>query len=185
MIAGLLSLLGSSFMGTILGGIFAFLNKKSDLQAKQMDLEHERAKWANDLVMRDKDISYAQIEAQGKLQVAVVEGDATTEAARFATIAASQTADVITADEIKEAGKWGWLLVVGAAMRSWIRPVATVILVGSATYLNWLLIDQLTHGWSSMTADRQYEMGVQAFAWITGQASAVLSYWFVSRKASG
>ena len=31
----------------------------------------------------------------------------------------------------------------------------------------------------------QFEAAMQAFAWITGQASAVLGYWFVSRGGAG
>lgn len=182
MIAALLSLLGSSAVGSLLGGVFALLNRKTDLVVKQMDLAQEKAKWEHDRLMRDKDIAYAQEEAKGQLAVAVVEGEAQSETARFAAIAASQQADAVTADEIKEAGKWSWMLILGMALRSWIRPVATIVLVSSTIYLNWLLIGHLTEGWATMTADRQYEMGMQAFAWMTGQASAALSYWFVSRK---
>lgn len=181
MIAALLSLLGSSAVGSIIGGLFAFLNKKSDLDAKRIDLEHEANRWAHELSLRDKDLEYAKVEAKAKQDVAVVEGEATIEAARFTAIAASQQADKITADEINAAGQYKWLLVLGSAMRAWIRPLATVILVGAAVYLNSLLLAKLTEGWDQLPLDKRYEAAMQAFAWVTGQASAVLSYWFVSR----
>ena len=181
MIAALLSLLGSSAVGSIVGGIFAFLNKKTDLDTKRLELEHETKRWVHDLALRDKDMDMARLEAQGKMDVAVIEGDAAMEAARFVAIGQSHAADRISADEIRAAGKWGWMLAVGSAMRAWIRPIATVVLVGAAVYLNWLLIDKLTAGWAALTAAQQYESAMQAFAWITGQASAVLGYWFVSR----
>lgn len=181
MIAALLSLLGSSAVGSIIGGVLAFMNKRTDLDAKRMDLEHEAKRWEHDLVLRDKDLEYAKVEAQGKMDVAVVEGDATVDAARFAAIAASQQADKISADEINAAGKYKWMLVLGSAMRAWIRPLATVLLVGAAVYLNGLLLNKLTEGWDQLSMDQRYEAAMQAFAWITGQASAVLSYWFVSR----
>ena len=181
MIAALLSLLGSSAVGSIVGGIFAFLNKKSDLDTKRMELDHEVSKWAHDLKLRDKDLEFAAAEAKGRLDVAVVEGDAAIETARMSAIGVSQQADKISADEIRAAGKLGWMLVIGSAMRAWVRPLATVILTGAAIYLNWLLIDKLVAGWSTLTPSQQYEAAMQAFAWVTGQAAACLSYWFVSR----
>lgn len=181
MIAALLSLLGSSAVGSIIGGLFGFLNRKTDIDLKRLDMEHERAKWTNDLVMRDKDIAYAQAEAQGRKDVSVIEADAAIESARMNAIAISHQSDKISADEIKAAGSWGWLLVLGSALRAFIRPVITIVLTGAACYLNWLLIEKLTEGWASLTTQQQYEAAMQAFAWITGQAGAVLGYWFVSR----
>lgn len=181
MIAALLSLLGSSAVGSIIGGLFAFLNKKSDLDAKRIDLEHEANRWAHELSLRDKDLEYAKVEAKAKQDVAVVEGEATIEAARFTAIAASQQADKITADEINAAGQYKWMLVIGSAMKACIRPVITAVLVGAAVYLNYILIGKLTENWATLDKTQQFEASMQAFAWITGQASAVLGYWFVSR----
>ena len=184
MIAALLSILGSSAVGSILGGIFAFLNKKSDLDAKRMDLDHEKAKWAHDLAVKDKDLEYVRVEAQGRKDVAIVEGDYSAEVARMQAIGIAQQADQITADEIRAAGTWGWMLVIGAALKSWIRPMITIVLTGAAVYLNWLLIDKLALNWQSMSLVQQYDASMQAFAWVTGQAAACLSYWFISRGTS-
>lgn len=184
MIAALLSILGSSAVGSILGGVFALLNRKSDLEAKRLELEHERGKWAHEAILRDKDISLASAEAQGRKEVAIIEGDATIESARMGAIAAAQQADMISADEIKAAGQLGWVFVLASAFNKLIRPISTVILTGAAVYLNWILIDKLSDGWATMTTAQQYDASMQAFAWITGQAGAVLGYWFVSRGSS-
>lgn len=181
MITAILSLLGSSAFGTIIGGFLAFLNKKTDIDLKRMDLDHERARWSHDLLLRDKDLEYAKVEAQGKKEVAMVEGDAAMEAARFAAIGQSFVADSLDPDVLKQAGKYKWMLVLGGAMRTWIRPVLTVVLAGAAIYLNFLLIGRLVDVWPSLDKAQQFEMGMQAFAWVTGQAAAVISYWFVSR----
>jgi hypothetical protein len=181
MIAALLSILGSSAVGSILGGIFAFLNKKSDLDARRLDLDHEKAKWAHDLVVKDKDLEYIRIEAQGRKDVAIVEGGYSAEVARMQAIGIAQQADQITADEIRAAGTWGWMLVIGAALKSWIRPLTTVVLTSAAIYINWLLIDKLAGNWTFMSQAQQYDASMQAFAWISGQAAACLSYWFISR----
>lgn len=184
MISAILSLLGSSAVGSILGGIFAFLNRKADLQVKQMELAHETARWAHDLAVKDKDLEFAKAEAAGRKDVAIVEGEATIEAARFTAIAAANQADRVTADDLNAAGRWRWMLVAAATFNRLIRPAATVILTTVALYLNGLLIGKLIDTWPGLTQAQQYDAAMQAFAWITGQAGAALGYWFVSRGSS-
>lgn len=184
MIAAILSLLGSSAVGTILGGIFAFLNKKADLETRKMELEHEINRWTHDLALRDKDLEYAREEAAGRKDVAIVEADGASEVARLQAIAAAQVADKITADEIKAAGSWGWLLVAVSAINKIIRPMLTFVLAGTAIWVNLVLIAKLGDAWASYTPAQQYDAAMQAFAWITGQAGAVIGYWFVARGSS-
>lgn len=184
MIAAILSLLGSSAVGTILGGIFAFLNKKADLETRKLELSHEVDKWTHDLALRDKDLEYAKQEAQGKIEVAVIETDGASEVARLQAIAVAQAADKITADEIVAAGSWGWLLVAVSAINKIIRPLLTFILAGCAIWVNLVLISRLGDSWATYTAAQQYDAALQAFAWVTGQAGTVIGYWFVARGSS-
>lgn len=184
MIAGLLSLLGSSAVGSLLGGIFAFLNHRTDLETKKIELAHETDKWAHDLKLRSADLEMAKEEAKARLDVAVVETDGAIETARMAAIAASQVADRVTADDIKAAGKLGWMLVIAAVVNKLIRPIATIALAGTAIYLNLVLVSKMTDNWGALTVAQQYDAVMQATAWITGQAGAVLGYWFVSRGTS-
>jgi hypothetical protein len=184
MISAILSLLGSSAVGSILGGIFAFLNRRADLQAKQMDLVQEQARWAHDLALKDKDLEFAKAEAAGRKDVAIVEGEATIESARFTAIAAANQADRVTAEELVSAGNWrGWLVLVSVLNRL-VRPGATVILAAAAIYLNLLLIGMLVDTWQDLSQLQRYDAAMQAFAWITGQAAAALGYWFVARGTS-
>lgn len=179
MISAILALLGSSAVGSIIGGVFAFLNRKADIEAKRLDHGHE-------LELRRADMELARLEADGRLQVAVVEADGAAEAARMQAIGQAHMADALDAQAIKAAGKTGGLLLVLTdVFRRLIRPVITVALVGAALYLNWLLIDRLVMMWPGLHRDQQFDAGMQAFAWITGQASAVLGYWFVSRGGAG
>ncbi|CAB4194499.1 hypothetical protein UFOVP1254_90 [uncultured Caudovirales phage] len=184
MITGILSILGSSAFGSLLGGLFAWLNRKSDIEAKRIDLAHEAAKWAHDLLVKDKDLEYAKVEAAGRKDVAIIEGEASMQTARFNAIAAAQEADRITADELKAAGKWKWLLVWAATFNKLIRPLATVLLTGAAIYINFLFVGKLIDVWPNLDKTQQYDAAMQAFAWITGQAGACLGYWFVSRGSS-
>ena len=184
MIAALLSLLGSSAVGSIIGGIFAFLNKKSDFEVKKLDLEQERFKWGHELELRDKDIALAQAEAAGRKEVAIIEGDSQVEAARMQAIAVVQESDKVSADEIKSAGSLGWMYVIAAVFNKLIRPISTVILTYAAISLNWVIFGRLTENWAMLTDAQQFEISMQALAWVTGQGSAVISYWFVSRGSS-
>lgn len=181
MISAILTLLGSSAFGTILGGIFAILNRKADIEAKRLDLAHERDRWAHELQRRAADLEQVKAEAAGRREVAVIEGESAIESARMNALGAAHEADKVTAEELKAAGKWRWMLVVGSALRTLIRPVLTIVLVCSAIYLNFVFIEALRGDWPAMTAQQRFDAGMQAFAWITGQASAVLSYWFLSR----
>lgn len=179
MITALLSLLGSSAVGSIIGGVFAFLNRKVDIDAKRLDHSHE-------LELRRSDMELARLEAEGRLQVAMVEADGLAEAARMQAIGQAHMADALSAGQIKAAGRvGGFLLVFTDVFRRLIRPAITVALVGAALWLNWLLIERLGAGWEQLPTTMQFEAAMQAFAWITGQASAVLGYWFVSRGGAG
>lgn len=184
MLTGIISLLGSSAVGTLLGGVFAWLNKKSDLEVKKLELAHEVNKWSHDLAVKDKDLEYAKVEAEGKKTVAIVEGDSAVDAARMAAISASFQADKLSAEELKAAGSWRWLLVLANATTKFVRPALTIALAGTAIYINLLLIQFFTSNWQLMTNDQRYDSGMQAFAWLTGQAAVVISYWFVSRNQS-
>lgn len=181
MIAALLSLLGSSAVGSLIGGVFAFMNRKADIDARKMDLEHEEKRWGHELAVKRSDLEIAQAEAQGKLNVAVVEAEGLVDSARMQAIAKANEADKTTAGEINAAGKLGWVFVLASAFNKVIRPVLTVILAGAALFLNWLVIDKLTANWGALTPVQQFETGMQAFAWVTAQSSMAFSYWFVSR----
>ena len=184
-LSAIVSLLGSSFVGSLVGGIFGLLNRKTDIESKRLDLDHEAARWAHDASMRDKDLEVAKVEATGRKDVAIVEADGAIETARMNAINAAQAADRVTAEELRAAGKLRWLLVLAMAFSKWVRPMATVALGGAAIYVNLVLLERFVAGWAVLTAEQRYEISIQAFSWITGQASAVFGFWFVSRSSAG
>lgn len=183
MIEILSMLLGSSALGTLIGGVFAYLNRKSDVEAKKVDREAAKDRYEYDIRLRDKDIEQVKAEAAGRREVAIVEGEASMESARLAAIAASHQADRVSADELREAGWWRWLLVMGAAMRTWVRPVATVALTTMALYLSALLIERLMEPatWAALPITDKLSLGMAALNWVFAQGGSALGYWFVSR----
>jgi seryl-tRNA(Sec) selenium transferase len=76
MLSAILAILGSSTVGSLIGGIFAFLNKKADIEIKKLDQAHE-------LELRKEDRELAKVEAEGRLQVAVAEAEGSIESARM------------------------------------------------------------------------------------------------------
>lgn len=181
----ILALLGSGAVGSIIGGVFAFLNRKEAAKAKVIENEHEQKRWEHNLKEREADLKIVQAEAGGRFQVAQAEAEGVAEAARFTALTEAHKGDAVGSDEIKAAGKLGWLFVLVSAFAKIIRPAMTVALVGAALYVNWLLIEKLGFVWGDLTTDQQISTGMQAFSWVTAQGSVVISYWFVSRGNSG
>lgn len=182
-ISGLLSILGSSAVGSLIGIVGGILNRKADIEAKRLDLDHEAKRWVHEVNLRDKDIEYAKTEAAGRRDVAIEEAEGLIESARFKAMGEAQTADAIDAGDIKKAGKWAWAVAISFLLNKVIRPVLTIVLCFVALKVNWLVLDFFTAGWSAFTLEQKYDAGMQALAWVMGQASAVIGYWFMSRGA--
>jgi hypothetical protein len=185
MMTAILSFLGSSTVGSLVGGLLGIWNKKNDLELKKLDHEQERARWSHELDSKKADLEIVRAEAQGSKEVAIIEGEAAIGAARMAAIAKVNQADRITAEEITAAGKWGFLLVLNRALTTFVRPSLTYLVGMTAVIVNCIVIHYfLTISYAEIPADKQLEVGLQAFAWITGQASAMFTYWFVARGCS-
>jgi predicted DNA binding protein len=184
MFAGLIALLGSSAFGSIIGGAFAWLNKKNDLQIKAMEIEQENKRLAHELASKRLDMELIQAEAKGKAEVAVIEGNTSIETARMAAIAEAQKADALSSGVVKEAGWWKWVLIIPEGLRRLVRPVLTILLTTGALMITNSIMMKLENGWSDFTPTQRYELVIQAISWVMAQASAAISYWFVSRGSS-
>jgi hypothetical protein len=185
----ILEFLGSSVFGTLLGGFFAFMNKRNELEAKRLDHAHAEKQWVAQreerVELRGVDLQIAQAEAQRAKDVAVAESEGRIESARMSALAAAQTADKVTAEELKAAGKWRWVLVLATGFNKLIRPIATITLTYYAVRLSLLLIERMTGAdWGVFSATQKFDTGMEAFRWVTAQASAALGYWFMARGSS-
>ncbi len=172
MLAALLAILSSSTVGTIVGGVIGWFNRRTDLQSKQLDQAHERAKWASELAAKDKDLAIMQAEANGKREVAVVEGQATVEKAAYEAMSAAYAEDSAPSTGAMD------------GLRKSVRPVLTYVLVESALVVNGVLAWLMLKYWATLDKETQTQLVLGAVAWITAQASAVIGFWFVSRPAT-
>lgn len=179
----IMAILGSGPIGALVGGVLGYFNRKIDLQAKQIDAQLERDRWTHDAAMRQVDLEQTKAEADGMRAVKQIEADGMVEAARMAAIAQAQASDRPSADVFREAGSWGrGVLVLVTALQSVVRPLLTMLLIGTALWLNIELL-MLLRGqtWARLDALEQRDLALEALRWTTTQASVVVGYWFVSR----
>lgn len=172
MISGILSILGSSFMGTLLGGVFALMNKREDTKLEIKKLE-------NELALRDKDIELAKVEANGQMFIA----SENAEAARFGAIGVTAEADKLDPESLKQAGRLKFIFILAEAYRKIMRPAITTALLLGALWANWIVFTHIQATWVELNSKEQLDLVLQAFGWVTGQASACVAYWMVSRGA--
>ena len=179
----IMAVLGSGPIGALIGGVFGYFNRKTDLEAKRIDAQLERDRWGHETSMRQLDLEQTKAEADGQRAVKQLEADAAAEIARVGAIAQSQASDKVSAEVFREAGGWGkFVLVMVTALQALIRPVLTVLLVGTALWLNLELLLMLRGDtWASLKPIEQRDLALEAFRWTMAQASMCVSYWMVSR----
>lgn len=168
--AELLTFLGSSVMGTFLGGVFALLNKKQEIGLEMSRLTHAQS-------MRDKDIQLAKEEIRG---ITMVAGEHT-EAARFIAIGKTAEADKLDPELLKQAGWWRWLFVLVEAYRKAMRPLVTTLVLAAALISSYIIFTHLDVTWVTLTSKEKTDLVLQTMAWVFGQSSAAVSYWLVAR----
>lgn len=177
------AILGSGPIGALVGGLLGYFNRRIDLEAKRIDVQLERDRWAHQAAMRQVDLEQTKAEADGMRAVKQIEADGLAEAARLQAIAQAQAADRVPADVFREAGGWGrGVLVLVTALQSIIRPLLTVALIGTALWLNLELL-MLLRGqtWARLEPLQQRDLALEALRWTMAQGSMAASYWFVSR----
>lgn len=187
MFTALMALLGSSPVGAIIGGLFAFLNKKNDLEVRRLEFEQESKRWQFELDSKEKDIALVKMEAESRKDVAIVEGDARIEQARAEAIASINESERIDAATLTAAGSniARYIIITTNTLSKVVRPVITLLFMASVVSINTLVVSKLMEVWPEMDEARQMEISMYVLAWFLGQASAIIQYWFVSRGSSG
>lgn len=187
MFTALMALLGSSPVGAIIGGLFAFLNKKNDLETRRMELEQESKRWQFELDSKEKDMALAKMEADGRKDVAIVEGDARIEQARAESIASINESERLDAATLTASGNgfMRFLLVFAYTFSKLVRPTVTLFFMVSVVSVNTMVVGKLMEIWPTLDEARQIEITMYCVSWIFGQAATVISYWFVARGSSG
>lgn len=180
----ILSILGSSGFGALLGSATGLVKQWFDQKNKQLELAHERARWDFDLQAKRIDLDIAKAEAEGNRAVAIVEGSAQVESSAYQALAAAYASDKVSdkAWEVMGKSPVGRFFLVGAEfLQRSVRPVLTYALTGTALYLNIWVSQYVSSMWPMLLPDQRLALITQVFSWVFFQASAVVSYWFVNR----
>lgn len=166
MFSGLVALFGTSGFGAILGALGGLVNRWMDFKTKTLEIELKKMDHAHDEKMREIDLQAMQMEVDGKIQVATIEGEAKVEAAGYAALSASYDHD----SKLKGTPFTDFC-------RAIIRPLITVIFVGIICYVNYRV-------WSIMDSQKLELTAAQLFEiirWTLFEASVVIGWWFAAR----
>jgi hypothetical protein len=181
---GLATLAGSSGVGAIVGGVAALLRRREDRQARRDEMEHERAKWANDreaeqarLLAQER---IATAEADGQLKVRLAEGEFDVAKADRAIIA--QQLAGIARVQVAEASEPDDRI---SQLRRAIRPVVTIwlLLLASGIVLVWLWLLSFGGEWGRLPEDVRKALLLSGLSWPMANSSGCLTYWFMTRPS--
>jgi hypothetical protein len=170
MFTALLSFLGGPAIGSLIGAVMGYFNRKLDVDLKKHELEQRRLDREHDAAMRRLDIELAREEAKGKAEVAVIEGSTAIESERMRSLAAAFESDK---------GPNDWV----DRQRRLVRVVLTYLLTFGAMAVNGALLWRLGMVWDALPDAARHELILNGTLWVLTQASAVIAFWFVSRPA--
>lgn len=163
---GGIKLLGSAGFGTIFGGIMGLLNRKADMQAQKMKMDHE-------LAMRDKDAAIMQQEWTARTKVAEVEGAAKVEAEAYTAMAKSY--------EFAQPEKGTRM----AAFSSFMRPfMSGGYFIFSTVGSGWILYYAFKVKGVEFTPAQWFELVMFVVAWFFFMAGASIGWWYAMRPGT-
>ena len=162
MLTLLLSLLGSSGFGSLLGLLGGVLNRFIDYKYKKQDQDFELAKL-------DKQREFMKDEYQARLDVATVEAEGEVEKAGYNALAASYSFAVPTAAD-------GW---VDKASKL-VRPFLTICFFFFTLYI-FGKISSLIGGFEKLTQTELISIWKTVIDWVLFQAGVSIGWWFAMR----
>lgn len=170
LIAIIAKLLGSNFMGSALGWIGGWLQRKQDIEVKKLELADADKARAHEVNLRRIDIEVMQAEIAGKERIASIEAEGKVEAAQMDAIAKGY--------ETQFAGE-GWVASFSRA----IRPVVTLWFVVASSALTIAVILLATRAGVEFTAADWRSWLGYVLEWTMFQAGLVIGWWFAIRNS--
>lgn len=162
MLTTLLALLSSGGVGSLLGLIGGYFNRRLDLEAKKTDQQHDLAKM-------DKDLLYMKAEYEQKTKVAEIEGATAVDVAGYAAMKESYSYANPTgsgfADSISKA----------------VRPIITLSFFLLTCYIFFTLNQKIAI--SAMSIDSLEKVYMAVIEWILFQAGISIGWWFANRQS--
>jgi len=158
-------LLSGAGFGTIFGGLMGWLNRKVDLQEKQLQ-------WKHDLDMREKDAAILREEYAARTQIAQVEGEARVEQEAFKALAESYKFAVPESSSKM------------AAFSAFIRPFLSLMyFVASTLGSGWVVYYAFAVMKVSFTTEQWFDLVIFVISWFAFMAGAAIGWWYANRPS--
>jgi hypothetical protein len=159
-ISAILSLLSSGAVGSIVGLIGGYVNRKLDIESKAKDHEFDLAKM-------DKDLEFMKAEYEQKTKVATIEGEAAENVAGYNAMAASYSYAPVTGDSITD------------RFSKLIRPLLTLAFFFFTIFIFYqvsMLVDQIP-----LTQVEVAKVYIALIEWVLFQAGVSIGWWYAMR----
>lgn len=179
-------------LGTIFGGIFSggatgligiVLQRVADYKNKQLDMQLENQRAANELAQRRADKEITQAEYEGKLRVATAEGAAASDIAESDAFGKSLLKEPERYSTASSLTPWqNWIMVLLDALRGAVRPLLTIYLCALTTVVWWQVKQKME------VEDLDAEAALAVWKMVVGQilylTTTVVLWWFGTRNKS-
>lgn len=162
MITSLITLFSSGAVGSLIGLIGGYFNRKLDLEAKKVDHAHDLAKM-------DKDLIYMEKEYEQRTKIALVEAEGKTEVAGYEAMAASYDYAPVEGNGF------------GAAFARMIRPFITLAFFFLTVYIFIQLNQKISI--SILSSESMEKVYLTVIEWILFQAGITIGWWFANRQS--
>lgn len=170
MLEVILGILGSGGFGSVLGLAGGYLNRRLDLQVKQLELTDKQAG-------RKFNLEYAQAEYAQRLQIAdkeltgkQVDADAGVEVAGYGAMENSYSFAAPTAKD-------GWV----DKFSKLVRPLLTLAFFGFSCVIFWEISKLVAQLPEPMPMDDAVKLWFLIIEWVLFQAGVCIGWWFAMR----
>lgn len=175
------SLIGSVLSGGATGIIGVAVQRIADYKNKQLDLQLEKQRAADELAKRQVDAAIVKEESAAKVQVAMTEGEAAKDVAASNAFASTMWKEPQRySDAAKLSAGQQWVMVGLDALRGIVRPGLTIYLCALTTYV-WYQVRMLmgeAHIDPAAALD-VWKLVVQTILYLT---TTVVLWWFGTRN---
>lgn len=161
----------TGLFGTAIGAVFTY-------KSKQLDIELQKEKYANDVAMKDLDSKIMAQEWASRTQVAQVNADAQKDTEDSKAFAASLTSEPQRYAEGPLTSKQNWFMVLLDFFKGLIRPSLTLYLAGLTTLIYLQAEALIGHG---ITPDQANGLIVKIIDTVLYLTTTVILWWFGSR----
>lgn len=170
LVALIAKLLGSNAVGSALGWVGGWLQRKQDIELRRLELADAEKQRAHELAQRRIDVEIMDREIAGKERIASIEAEGRIETAALDAIAKGY--------ESQFSGE-GWAVTFSRA----IRPAVTLWFVLASTALSVAVV------WLAVRAGIRFEAAdwrawlTYVLEWTMFQAGVVIGWWFAVRNS--